>query len=79
MDIASGCRRVIAMTQHTTKKGKHKLVARGNYPLTATAIVPLVITEFGVFEPTGTAFRVVEFATTSPARSPPPPGAPLAD
>ena len=62
MDLASGCRRVVAMMQHTTKKGEHKLVARCDYPLTATRIVSIVITELGVFEPAGTAFRLVELA-----------------
>jgi 3-oxoacid CoA-transferase subunit B len=62
MDLASGCRRVVAMMQHTTKKGEHKLVPRCDYPLTATRIVSLVITELGVFEPTGEAFRLVELA-----------------
>lgn len=62
MDLASGCRRIVAMMQHTTKKGEHKLVARCDYPLTATGVVSLVITELGVFEPTGTGFRIVELA-----------------
>jgi 3-oxoacid CoA-transferase subunit B len=62
MDLASGCRRVIAMMQHTTKKGEHKLVQRCDYPLTATRVVSMVITELGVFEPTGHGFRVVELA-----------------
>jgi len=62
MDLATGCRRVIAMMQHTTKKGEHKLVARCDYPLTATAVVALVITELGAFEPTGAGFRIVDLA-----------------
>ena len=62
MDLASGARRVIAMMQHTTKKGELKLVQRCDYPLTATHFVSLVITELGVFEPTGHGFRVVELA-----------------
>jgi 3-oxoacid CoA-transferase subunit B len=62
MDLASGCRRIVAMMQHTTKKGEHKLVARCDYPLTATAVVSVVITELGVFAPAGDAFRVVELA-----------------
>ena len=62
MDLASGCRRLVAMMQHITKKGEHKLVARCDYPLTAAAIVSLVITELGVFAPTGSAFRVIELA-----------------
>lgn len=62
MDLASGCRRVIAMMQHVTKKGEHKLVARCDYPLTAIRVVSLVITDLGVFEPTGHGFRVIELA-----------------
>jgi 3-oxoacid CoA-transferase subunit B len=62
MDLASGCRRLIAMMQHTTKKKEFKLVQKCDYPLTATRVVSLVITELGVFEPTGHAFRIVELA-----------------
>jgi 3-oxoacid CoA-transferase subunit B len=62
MDLASGCRRLIVMMQHVTKKKEHKLVARCDYPLTATRVVSLVITELGAFEPTGHAFRIVELA-----------------
>jgi len=50
------------MMQHVTKKQEHKLVARCDYPLTAKGVVSLVITELGVFEPTGEGFRVVELA-----------------
>ena len=62
MDLASGCRRVIAMMQHVTKKREFKLVQKCEYPLTATRVVSLVITDLGVFEPTGHAFRIVELA-----------------
>jgi 3-oxoacid CoA-transferase subunit B len=62
MDLASGCRRLIAMMQHVTKKKEHKLVARCDYPLTAARVVALVITELGVFAPTGDAFEIVELA-----------------
>ena len=62
MDLASGCRRVIAMMQHVTKKGEHKLVQKCDYPLTATRVVSLVITDLGVFEPTGHGFKVIELA-----------------
>ena len=62
MDLASGCRRVLAMMQHSTKKGEHKLVQRCDYPLTAARVVSLVITDLGVFEPTGHGFRIIELA-----------------
>ena len=53
MDLAGGCRRVIAMMQHTTKTGEDKLVAKCTYPITAIGVVSLVITERGVFVPLG--------------------------
>jgi 3-oxoacid CoA-transferase subunit B len=62
MDLAGGCRFVIAMMQHVTKKNEHKLVRSCDYPLTAAAVVSLVITDLGVFEPTGEGFRIVELA-----------------
>jgi 3-oxoacid CoA-transferase subunit B len=66
MDLASGCRTVLAMMQHTTKDGEHKLVAQCDYPLTAAGAVSLVITELGVFAPTIAdgrgCFRVIELA-----------------
>ncbi len=67
MDLASGCRTVLAMMQHTTKDGEHKLLTTCSYPLTAAGAVSLVITELGVFAPTalatgGFGFRVVDLA-----------------
>lgn len=80
MDLASGTRRLIVMMQHTTKKGEHKLVQRCEYPLTAPRVVSLVITELGVFEPTGHAFRIVELAPGVPReRAEVATGAPLVD
>jgi 3-oxoacid CoA-transferase subunit B len=62
MDLASGCKRLIVLMQHATKKREFKLVQRCDYPLTATRVVSLVITELGVFEPTGHGFRLIELA-----------------
>jgi 3-oxoacid CoA-transferase subunit B len=62
MDLASGCKRLIVMMQHVTKKQEHKLVQRCDYPLTAAGVVSLVITEYGVFEPTGHGFKIIELA-----------------
>jgi 3-oxoacid CoA-transferase subunit B len=65
MDLACGCRRVIAMMQHRTKSGEDKLVAKCTYPLTAMGVVSLIITELGVFEPDGgKGFRTIELAGT---------------
>lgn len=63
MDLASGCRRVIALMQHANKSGEHKLVETCTYPLTAARVVARVITELGVFDPTPDGgFRVIELA-----------------
>jgi 3-oxoacid CoA-transferase subunit B len=62
MDLASGARRIIAMMQHVTKKQEHKLVQKCDYPLTAMRTISLVITDLGVFEPTGHGFRIIELA-----------------
>jgi 3-oxoacid CoA-transferase subunit B len=62
MDLASGCRRVIALMQHSSKGGEHKLVRACTYPLTATRVVSRVITELGVFDPIDDGFRVIELA-----------------
>ena len=62
MDLASGCRRVIVLMQHMTKKGEPKLVRECTYPLTAKGVVSLIITDLGVFEPTGEGFRTIELA-----------------
>jgi len=78
MDLAAGARRVIAIMQHVTKKGEHKLVQKCDYPLTATRVVSLVITELGVFEPTGHGFRVIELAPgVTPEQAAESTGAPL--
>jgi 3-oxoacid CoA-transferase subunit B len=62
MDLASGCRHVIAMMQHVTKKGEHKLVRACDYPLTAARVVTLVVTDLGAFAPAGDGFRVIDLA-----------------
>ena len=62
MDLASGCRRVIAVMQHATKDGEHKLVASCSYPLTARGVVDRVITELGVFDVTAEGLTLVELA-----------------
>ena len=63
MDLASGARRILVMTTHTTKEGEPKLVARCDYPLTAKGCVDRIITELAVIDvaPEG-GFRLVELA-----------------
>ena len=63
MDLAAGARRLLVLQSHASKDGKPKLVAKLTLPLTALACVDRVITELGVFDPTGNGFRCVERAT----------------
>ncbi|MDV3126821.1 CoA transferase subunit B [Mycobacterium sp. 21AC1] len=62
MDLVSGAGRVVVLMDHVTKSGAAKLVSSCDLPLTGKAVVNRVITELGVFDVTGTGFRVVELA-----------------
>lgn len=62
MDLATGCRRVIALMTHTAKTGEPKLVAECSFPLTAQRAVSRVITDLGVLDPTPDGFVLVETA-----------------
>ncbi|MGM0575712.1 MAG: 3-oxoacid CoA-transferase subunit B [Myxococcota bacterium] len=62
MDLVSGARRVLAVCTFRTRKGKPKLVEACSLPLTGVGCVDRVVTDVGVFEPTGDGFRVVELA-----------------
>jgi 3-oxoacid CoA-transferase subunit B len=62
MDLVSGAERVIVLMDHVSKSGAAKLVWECDLPLTGKAVVSRVITDLGVFDVTGTGFRVVELA-----------------
>jgi 3-oxoacid CoA-transferase subunit B len=62
MDLATGARRILVLTTHTTKEGEPKLLAKCAYPLTAVGVVSRVITDLAVLDPVGTGFRLVELA-----------------
>jgi 3-oxoacid CoA-transferase subunit B len=62
MDLATGCRRLLVLTTHTTKQGEPKLVSECSYPLTARAAVSRIITDLAVVDVTPEGFRLVECA-----------------
>lgn len=62
MDLATGCRRVVVLTMHTTREGEPKLLAECDYPLTARGVVSRIITDLGVIDVTGEGFALVECA-----------------
>ncbi|WP_106847831.1 3-oxoacid CoA-transferase subunit B [Blastococcus sp. Marseille-P5729] len=62
MDLAVGAKKVLVAMTHTDPKGRSKLVARCQYPLTAMSVVDRVYTDLGVFAVAGEGFDVVELA-----------------
>jgi len=62
MDLAAGARRVVVLQTHAAKDGTPKLVDALTLPPTALGCAKRVITDLGVFDPTGDGFRCVERA-----------------
>ncbi len=62
MDLAAGAKRVFVMMEHLTRDRRPRLVRRCALPVTARGVVRLVATNYGLFEPTGTGFRLRELA-----------------
>ncbi len=62
MDLVTGAKRVVALSTFRTREGAPKLVLECAMPLTGARCVHRVITDVGVFDPVGAAFRVVELA-----------------
>lgn len=50
MDLAFNAKKVICLTEHTTKDGKTKIVKQTSVPLTAPECVDLIITDLAVIE-----------------------------
>ena len=62
MDLAVGAKQVFLLLEHTTRDGRPRLLERCALPLTAAGVVTLVMTDLGLFEPAGDAFRLREIA-----------------
>lgn len=62
MDLVNGSKQVIVMMNHFSKDKSAKLLKRCSLPLTGMDVVDLVVTELGVFKPTGKGFKVVQLA-----------------
>lgn len=62
MDLVHGAGQVIVMQSHFSRSGVCKLMKRCELPLTGCGVVDRVITELGMFIPTGSVFRVEKLA-----------------
>jgi 3-oxoacid CoA-transferase subunit B len=62
MDLVAGVKRVVVVTDHTSRDGSPKLLRQCSLPLTGKNVVDRVITTLGVFDVCGSGFRVVELA-----------------
>ncbi len=62
MDLVSGVRRVIALMEHTTPDGGHKLLQECTLPLTGSRVVHRIITDLCVLDVTEHGFEVFELA-----------------
>jgi 3-oxoacid CoA-transferase subunit B len=63
MDLVAGVKRVVVTMDHTDKAGNPKLLKSCRLPLTGKACVNRVITNLGVFDVTGSGFKIVEIAS----------------
>ena len=62
MDIAACAQQVFAIMEHITREGAPRLLPRCTFDITAPGVVTRVMTDLGLFQPTGDAFRILEIA-----------------
>jgi len=62
MDLAVGAKKVIAATEHVTKKGEFKILKECSFPLTGKECADLIITDIAVIEVTREGLLLKEIA-----------------
>lgn len=62
MDLVHGAKQIIVMLTHFSKKGEAKLLPRCTLPLTGKNVVHKIISDLGIFTPTGESFRIEKLA-----------------
>lgn len=63
MDLVNGSKQVIIMMNHFSKEGITKLLKKCVLPLTGKEVVDIIVTEYGIFKPTGTQFKIIKLAS----------------
>ncbi|MCM2281672.1 MAG: 3-oxoacid CoA-transferase subunit B [Bdellovibrionaceae bacterium] len=62
MDLVAGAKRVVVAMEHVAKDGSHKLLKRCSLPLTGVGCIQRIVTDYGVLDPAGNCFRLLEYA-----------------
>lgn len=62
MDLVGGARKVVAILQHTDKKGESKILKKCSLPLTGKGVVDVIITDKAVFNVSADGLVLKELA-----------------
>jgi 3-oxoacid CoA-transferase subunit B len=62
MDLVNGAKQLIVMLGHFSKSGQCKLMKQCDLPLTGMRVVTTVVTNLGIFHPTGKTFQIEKLA-----------------
>ena len=62
MDLAAGAKRVFALTQHCTKNGDPKIVAKCSLPLTGKGVIKRIYTDLAILHVKPDGLLVIERA-----------------
>ena len=62
MDLVAGVKRRVIVMEHCNKKGDPKVLPACTLPLTGKNVVHKIVTDFGIFTPTGDTFRIEKLA-----------------
>lgn len=62
MDLVAGAQRVVVAMQHIDKDGGHKLLKSCKLPLTGLNCIQRIVTDYGVLDPAGSHFKLLEYA-----------------